>query len=148
MDDRSHLDRNDHERVRLATLAERLTEEQLALPLDDDWTVAALLAHLAFWDRFVLVRWQRDLAAGTPIDPLAEAIQELINAAAAADWLAVPGRAAAREAVAAAEALDRAIAALPPTVIEETRARGLTRLLDRSIHRREHLDAIEATLRR
>ena len=147
MDNRSYLDGNDRERARLAALADRLTDDQLARLLDGGWTVAALLAHVAFWDRFVLARWQRALAEGTTVASLDEPIQELINTAAVADWLAVPSR-AARQAVEAAEALDRTIAALPPTVVAEIRARGLPRLLDRSIHRREHLDAIEAALRR
>ncbi len=146
MDERSHLDRNDHERARLATLAQRLTDEQLARPLDDGWTVAALLAHLAFWDRFVLARWQRALADGTPIATLDDALPDLINAAAANQWRALPAREAARQAVAPAEALDRAIAALPPAIEDETRGRGLPRLLDRSRHRREHLDEIERAL--
>ena len=148
MDDRSHIDRNDRERTRLATLAERLTDDQLALPLGDGWTIAGLLAHLAFWDRFVLARWQRALHDGTPISSLDDALPDLINAAAADQWRVLPARDAARHAVAAAEALDRAIAALPPAVVDETRRRDLPRLLDRSQHRREHLDEIEFALRR
>ena len=36
---------------RLRTVALRLTPELLALRLPDGWTVAAALAHIAFWDR-------------------------------------------------------------------------------------------------
>lgn len=57
--DRSHADRNDAARTRLRDLVARLGDDGLARPLADGWTVGAMLAHLAFWDRIVLARWQR-----------------------------------------------------------------------------------------
>jgi hypothetical protein len=38
-------------RQRLQVLVARLDDAELAYPLGDEWTVAAVLAHLAFWDR-------------------------------------------------------------------------------------------------
>jgi hypothetical protein len=35
----------------LRELVQGLTDEQLQTKIDDDWTIAAVLAHIAFWDR-------------------------------------------------------------------------------------------------
>ena len=48
----SHLSRNQAALQRLAELAARLTEEDLARSLGGGWTIKAALAHLAFWDRY------------------------------------------------------------------------------------------------
>ena len=146
--DRSHVAGNDAERERLRSLVERLSDDELARPVADGWTVAALLAHVAFWDRFVLARWEHRLRHGGRLVSLDDGLQDLINAAALDDWRAVPVREAGRLVLAAAEAVDRAIAALPPEAVEEAYARGFPRLLDRTAHRREHLDQIEQTLGR
>jgi sulfur carrier protein ThiS len=42
-------------RERLRALVNRMTDKDLERRIDGDWTVAALLAHLAFWDYRVLV---------------------------------------------------------------------------------------------
>ena len=146
--DPSHIVQNDAERERLRTLAGQLTDEDLARPLPGGWTVAALLAHLAFWDRFVLARWRRHLHDGPPIVSLPDQAQDFVNEAGMEQWLALPRREAARQAVAAAEEVDRAIAQLPPEAVEAAHAKGSRRLLDRSAHRREHLDEIERALAR
>ena len=144
--DRGHVERNDAARDRLRSLVARLSEEDLARPVSDGWTVAALLAHVAFWDRFVLARWEHALRRGGSPTSLDDDLLDLINAAALAQWLALPGRDAALQAVDAAEAIDRAIERLPPGAVETARARGFHWLLDRSGHRREHLDQIERAL--
>ena len=69
--DRTLIEENDAERVRLAAVVGRLTEADLACPLGGGWTVATALAHLAFWDRcntLVLEHWERHQAppAGMP----------------------------------------------------------------------------------
>jgi len=43
---------------RLKSIVHRLTDTDLALSTDYGWTIAALLAHLAFWDQRVLVNLQ------------------------------------------------------------------------------------------
>ena len=146
--DRDHVARNEDARRQLAALVARLSDGQLAHPLAGDWTVAAVLAHLAFWDRFVLARWQQSLRDETAITPLDDGLLDLINAAGLEQWLAVPPRAAADSAVAAAEALDRLIESLPPGAVQDARDRGLRHVLDRSEHRREHLGELERALGR
>src|SRR5258708_20824680 len=48
---------NSKSRARLAFLCERINDEQLARIAFGDWTVSAVLAHMAFWDRVPLERW-------------------------------------------------------------------------------------------
>src|SRR5438034_1241320 len=47
--DRKIVDDNTKERQRLKALVERLSDADLARPLDAGWTVAGVFGHLAFW---------------------------------------------------------------------------------------------------
>ena len=145
--DVSHVARNDAARDRLRDLVERLSDDDLARSLTEGWTVGAALAHVAFWDRFALAHWRRHLDQGEPIVSLPEHLEDLINAAGLEQWLAMPPHEAARQALAAAEELDRTIQDLPPEAVAAVRAGGFRRMLDRFAHRREHLDEIERALR-
>ncbi len=138
--DRSHEARNDVARLRLIALVARMGDEELGHPLFDGWTVAAALAHLAFWDRYafaVLMTWQR---TGHP--PRTGQADE-INAASLPAWLAMPPGEAARSALAAAEAVDRHIGQLPDAMVAAIVATGRLRTLDRSLHRNDHLVELE-----
>ena len=53
--DRAYVSENAAESEHLQALIRRLTDEQLARPLEAGWTVSAVLAHLAFWDQRALV---------------------------------------------------------------------------------------------
>lgn len=48
--DRSHIAANDAERERLRSLVSRMSDADLRRPMPDGWTVAAVLAHVGFWD--------------------------------------------------------------------------------------------------
>ncbi len=136
---------NRHERERLRTLVARLTEEELMRPMGDHWTVAVALAHLAFWDEralFLLRKWQRQGPAPSPIDI------DVTNDCLLPTWRAIPPRAAANLAVAAAEAVDRELEAASPELISAIAKLGEDYRLYRSIHRRHHLDQIEAVIRK
>src|SRR5215470_6911948 len=59
--DRSFITENSNELRRLRALVERLSDADLARPTPGGWTVAASLAHVAFWDQrilFWLDRWE------------------------------------------------------------------------------------------
>src|SRR4029453_2968350 len=61
--DRTYIAENTAERERLIALVNGLTDEQLAQPREASWTVAAVLAHLAFWDQRALVllkKWTQE----------------------------------------------------------------------------------------
>lgn len=112
-------------------------------PMGDHWTVAVALAHLAFWDQrclFLLRKWQRLGVALSPIDI------DVTNDCLLALWRAVPPRAAANLAVAAAEAVDRELESLAPELITAIQAIGEDHKVFRSIHRKLHLDQIEAVI--
>jgi hypothetical protein len=48
--ERPFIVENARDRERLRNLVARTTDEELSLPLGEGWTIAAALAHLAFWD--------------------------------------------------------------------------------------------------
>ena len=138
---------NDEQRERLVQIVGRLTSDDLAREVMPRWTIGALLAHLAFWDRLVVERWTQAIAADAIIPvSLSDVLTDLINGASLAQWLAMPGPLAAREAVAAAEAVDAYVEGLEQARISVAEGAGLGRLVDRSLHRAEHLDMIEAAL--
>ncbi|HTO10642.1 MAG TPA: maleylpyruvate isomerase N-terminal domain-containing protein [Candidatus Binatia bacterium] len=145
--DRSHQAQNDKERARLEALVGRLSDADLQRPMPEGWTVAGVLAHLAFWDQrtyLLLDHWQRERV--TPPGQH-EADTDWINDAAKPMFLALPPRRAAELAVAIAEATDHKVAALPDDVVSRNAALGSPVTLARFNHRRTHLDEIERTLK-
>ena len=145
--DRSYVARNNAERARLEALVARLTDADLKRPLAAGWTVAGVLAHLAFWDQraFILLdRWQREGVTPPPDD---EASIDWINDAAKPMFLALPPRRAAELAVAIAEVADRKAESLSDELVTRNAAAGTPVTLTRANHRREHLDEIERGLK-
>jgi DinB superfamily len=143
--DRSHVAENSTERQRLRTLVDRLSDEQLSRPLPDGWTVAAVLAHLAFWDQRALValeQWDK----GAPPRRLDPADTDWVNDATKVICLALPPRTAAQLAVATAEAVDKRVEALQDERLVANAAAGNLVNLHRSEHRGEHLGQIERAL--
>ena len=143
--DRSFIDRNAAERDRLRALVDRLDDADLARSLGGGWTVAAALAHLAFWDRravAILARWERD-----GIDPAPFHVDaDILNVALLPQWLAIPPRDAVHDALDAAEAIDRALEAAAPEMIAAALAPDSPLTPLRATHRAEHLDQIEGAL--
>ena len=92
--DRDHDAENNTERERLISLIARLSDDDLARPMPAGWTVAAVLAHIGFWDAraiFLLDKWQTVQPSKADWEP--EDIQ-WINDAAKPLCLALPPRAA------------------------------------------------------
>ena len=132
---------NTRERERLRALAAKLSDEDLLLELGDDWTIAAALAHLAFWDRRSLIiirRWKREGVTPSPppdFDSINDALLPLCRA--------IPPKAAANLAVISAESVDREIEQLSPELVAAIESLGDNRRIFRSIHRKMHLDRME-----
>jgi len=137
--------RNRASRDRLAAVIARLGGRSVELP--GGWTAAGLLAHLAFWDAFGAARLEKFARDRQPMEFGSDALTELINAGGLPQWRATPIAAAADFATSAAAAIDRLIESLPATTFDEIRTLNRPRLLDRSLHRKEHLDDIERALR-
>ncbi len=128
-------------RERLRALAD-LSDEALRRPVDEGWTVAAKLAHLAYWEGRqvgVLEAWRRHGIA--PAWWTAEEAHA-VNAARLPLWLAQPPQAALAQALVAAEVLDRVMAELPSELV----AQLPWRRQEPALHRGEHLDEIERAL--
>jgi hypothetical protein len=147
-DDRAYVAANNAERARLSAFVAQCTDADLAHPMPAGWTVAGVLAHVAFWDQraaVLLERWQRDGVAPPKGDA---ADVDWINDAGKALFQALAPRRAAEVAVASAEAVDRAAERLPQELVDRNAAAGTPVNLLRATHRREHLDEIERALGR
>jgi hypothetical protein len=145
--DRSHEAETDAERARLRALIARLSDAQLAHPMPGGWTVAAVLAHAAYWDAravYWMDKWGPD---GEPTT-YAEEDSDAANEAAKPLCLALPPRDAADLALRLAEETDAKVKSLSDRMLAKIAANGEPPFnLSRAIHRKEHLDEIEAALR-
>jgi hypothetical protein len=146
--DRSYVAENEAQLTRMRDLVESMSDEELAEPMEAGWTVAGVLAHLAFWDQRVTTLvdgWGPD-GTGTPPDSPGsydEWAVDWINDAAKPLILALPPRIAAQVAVDAAVAADTRVAALSDELLAINERAGLYINPARAEHRREHLDEIE-----
>ena len=66
-EDRAYIAANDRERARMRELVEGLDEAALRTPVNEHWTVAAVLAHIAFWDGRMLALTEK-MDRGVPFD--------------------------------------------------------------------------------
>jgi hypothetical protein len=146
--DRAWVAENDAERERLRALVRRLGDEDLARPMNGGWTVAAVLAHVAFWDQRIVVlldEWERRGPSWTP--PMEDARDaDWVNDAAKPLCLALPPRVAAELAVSIAETVDRRVERVSDAIVEANARAGPLLNWRRAGHRREHLDEIERAL--
>ena len=142
-----HRANNDASRARLEAVAADVADGTLRVDVGD-WTPSALLAHLSFWDRFVVQRWHAAIRAGRSTPPsLPDGMEDLLNDAARPAWSALTPADAAAEAVDAARAADEFLATIDDALADQLIADGRERLIDRSRHRTEHVAAIEAATR-
>ncbi len=141
--DQSYVSENAAGREQLKALVNRLSDQQLGRSLEAGWTVSAVLAHLAFWDRRALIlieKWKNEGVGPSPMDT------DIVNEATRGLCLAIPARAAADLALSAAAAIDQAIEQLSPEMVKDIETIGTTARLDRAHHRHVHLDQIKAAL--
>lgn len=143
--DREFIAANARSRERLLSLINEVSDEELTLTLyAEEWTVAAVLAHIAFWDqrRLCLIRkWKKEGVSLSPVD------ENIINDALLPLLLAIPPEKAADLALTTAEAIDHELEQAPDDMVKAMKATGDEHALDRSVHRNMHLDEIEALLR-
>jgi uncharacterized damage-inducible protein DinB len=145
-DDRSYVAANTRQRERLRALLEGLDDAALSAPVNEYWTVAGVLGHMAYWDlRFLTLADKIDRgepwAAGDAEpdgDWLNDSMRPLIHAIAPREAAALALRTAEQTDTRAAELpLDRLWPDDPGSPINPARGE----------HRGEHLDEIEAALR-
>ena len=141
--DRSFIERNRASTERIRLMARRLSDEEMQHPVGEDWTVAIVFAHLAFWDRRVMYVLDVTEQDGKLFIP---EIDIFVNDISLPLWAAIPPRLAARIAIATAETLDKRLETTSPALLEEIFTYN-KRWVDRFLHRGEHLDEAEAALK-
>lgn len=132
-------------RRRLKALVSRLSAADLSRSTHYGWTIAALLAHLAFWDQRHLVllhRWQENGVDPSPIDPDAinEALKPLCHA--------IDPHTAVELCLTSAESLDAELEQINPVLFDAIQATPTHYRFNRSLHRNGHLDDIEFLLQK
>ena len=146
--DRSYVEQNRRELERMRALVARMGENELRSPVNEQWTVAGVLGHIAFWDGRALalagkvergVPFSASDAEPEDVDWINDATRPLIHA--------IAPREAARLALHIAEETDRRVDLLPPDCMWPGDAGSPLNAL-RAAHRGEHLDDIEAALAR
>ena len=130
---------------RLRTLTATLDDAAFTVRLPNGWTVAGILAHLAFWDRQRLCL-MRSWSAGNWGPGGYDG--ELFNETMRPLLELIPGDLAAGAALHAAEEVDAFLLQVTDDVIAGALARPDAPNLDRGSHREYHLDQIEQALRR
>ena len=145
--DRSYVAENDAERERLRSLVARMSDAELSRPMPGGWTVAAVLAHVAFWDAraiYFIDKWGPD---GEP-STYQEEDTDAINDSAKPLCLALRPRDAAQLAMRLADESDEKVKMLSDAMLAKIAAKGGPPFnLSRAIHRKEHLDDIARELR-
>lgn len=127
----------------LEALAARLSDADLKRDLGGGWHVSVAFAHMAFWDRrveYVLRRWMEH---GIPHEEIDD---DVVNSALEYQLVVIEPRTAVRLCIEAAKAADAAIAAVPDAIAAEIIAEDHAYLLNRTGHRGEHIEQVEAAL--
>jgi hypothetical protein len=135
---------NDESRRKLGGLAAGLTSEDLSLVTSYGWSVAALFAHMAWWDQRVSVllhRWQERGVDESPVD------SEMINEALKPLCHAMDPQAAVRLCLSSAERTDAALAALSPDLFARIQASSNHFRFNRALHRNDHINDIQTLVR-
>jgi len=143
--DRSFVASNARELQRMKALVARLSDKQLAAMVNEYWSLAGILGHIAVWDGralFLAGKLQRG-EQFTPSDDDPENVG-WINDSSRPLIHAIAPRALAELAVSIAEETDQLVASLPDELLAGL---GETSPLNpvRADHRGEHLDAVEAS---
>src|SRR4051795_11725353 len=145
-EDRSYIEANDRERERMRALVEGLGDDALQASVNEYWTVAGVLGHIAYWDIRVLVLAEK-IDRGEPWVPGdAEPDGDWLNDSTRPLIHAIAPREAAEFAMRTAEETDALAARLPMDRMWPDDADSPVSP-ERHAHRGEHLDEIEAALR-
>ena len=143
----AYIEDNRRELSRMRAIVAALTDDELALAVNESWTVAGVLGHIAFWDGRVLAlggKVQRNVPF-TESDTEPEDV-DWINDASSPLLHAIPVRAAAELALRIAEDTDRLVTELPRERMWPDDP-GSPITAPRASHRGEHLDEVEQALR-
>ena len=141
--DTGYNERNRTQTQRLRGLRS-LGDEDLQRPVGEHWTVAIALAHIQYWDgRSVgaIEAWRRH---GLPLTLWTNG-EGVVNDVLLPVWGECSPREALEQAIKTAEVLDRIVEDLSSEEAEVVSVQRY-RVLDRSMHRSEHLDEMDTAL--
>lgn len=142
--DRSFIELNRAATNRMRGLVAQLTDQELFKPVGADWTVAITLAHIAFWERRALHILDLTEENGKLTSPNIDfSLNDFVTPLLAA----IPPREAARLAIEAAQAVDKRLENFPEDLLEKI-YKVKQRTVVRALHRNEHLDEIDASLKK
>jgi hypothetical protein len=141
--DRSYIEANRASLDRMRTFVDAATDDDLRTEMPAEWTVSAVLGHLAFWDQRVQVVLDM-VEEGVKPPPYDEGSVDWINDTAKRFLLAMEPRALARFAVQIATRTDERVANLSDELLEEATQTWFTQ--QRWRDRTEHLDEIDQAL--
>jgi len=143
--ERQFVIENRKERERLRQLVNGMTDEELNLVIyKEGWTIAVVLAHLAFWDQRALTllrRWKKSGVTPSPSD------SDTTNDALLPLILGLSPRIASNLAVSSADSVDHEVESASSEFVKTIEGLNEPYRLNRSIHRKLHLDEIEALLK-
>ena len=142
--DLTFAEQNRFSRERIKSLVARLTDEELLTPVGEHWTVAVALAHMVFWDRRVMHVLDMTKRDGKVFVPN---LDILVNDLSLPLWKAIPPREAARLCIESAEESDRQLEAYDRDLLEKIYEYN-KRWVIRALHRNEHLDEVNAALKK
>jgi hypothetical protein len=146
--DPSYVEKNAHERERMRKLVTSMSDEDLSRKVNEYWTIAGVLGHIAFWDGRALFLAEK-LERGEPYTPSDTEPEDVdwINDATRPLIHAIPPREVARLALSIAEETDQRMESLSPEQLATVDDNSPLNPL-RADHRGEHLDEIETILRK
>ena len=131
----------------MRALVSRFSDRQLGAMVNEYWSVAGILGHIAFWDGRALYLARR-LERGEPFTASDNEPEDV-------DWIndssrpliqAIAPRALAELAVRIAQETDELVASLPDELLASLAETSPLNPV-RASHRGEHLDEIEAVIR-
>jgi Mycothiol maleylpyruvate isomerase N-terminal domain len=138
----NQLNRASTERIK--KLVASLTDEQMQTRVGEHWTVSIALAHLAFWEgrvKYVLDMTAKESKLVIPT------IDIIVNDISLPLWAVVPVREAARIAIETSENVDKQLEVYSQDLLEELYNQN-KRFVIRALHRNEHLDEVDAALKK
>ena len=141
--DTGYNERNRLQTRRLRELC-RLGDEDLLRPVGEHWTVAVALAHIQYWDGRAVGALEAWRCHGLPLTLWTDG-EGVVNDVLLPVWGECAPREALEQAIRTAAVLDLIVEDLSPEEAEVVSAQRY-RVLDRSMHRSEHLDEVDKAL--
>jgi hypothetical protein len=142
--DPSYKDLNRASTERIKKLAASLTDEEMQIRVGAHWTASIALAHFAWWDRRVMYVLDMTAKDGKLFIP---EIDIIVNDLSLPLWAVIPPREAARIAIETSEDLDQRLEDYPQGLLEKIYTYN-KRWVIRALHRNQHLDEVDAALKR